>query len=188
MLAHGALNIEMLDSATGHAPQMVMTKRVSNNLLIVIGQDDFEHPDVVLEDYYENENVHLSGLGENGHYYEYVPTSGDVAEYPPVLTEGKSGEQVLGGEGYASADPVAAGDNNFGWLPFMLLGEAAAAGGIAAAASGGGGDDHHSEEKAVSSTINPVTDANNAGRPEFYCAWNSPESQIVIQLPDGSLI
>lgn len=88
----------------------------------------------MLEDYYDNENVHLIGLGENGQFYEYVPTSGDVAEYPPALTEGQSGEQVLGGEGYASADPLTASDNNFGWLPFMLLG--GAAGGVAIGASG----------------------------------------------------
>ncbi|MDW8847681.1 Ig-like domain-containing protein, partial [Erwinia sp. MMLR14_017] len=184
---HGALNIELTDSATGHAPQIVMTKRVGNHLLLVIGQDDFDHPDVVLEDYYANENVHLIGLGENGQYYEYVPTSGDVTEYPPALTEGKSGELVLGGEGYASADPVAAGDNSFGWLPFLLLGGAAAAGGIAVAASQGGGD-HHSSGKSISTTMNPVTDLDNDGCPEFSGSSNSPDSQVIIQLPDGTQI
>ncbi|WP_428944979.1 Ig-like domain-containing protein [Pantoea sp. FN060301] len=168
-----------------------MTKRVGNNLLIVVGGDDFEHPDIVLEDYYDNDNVHLIGLGENGQYYEYVPTSGDVAEYPPALAEGYSGEQVLGGEGFASADP-AAGDNNFGWLPFLLLGGAAAAGGIAIAAShggGGGGDDSHdAADKTISVTMNPVTDADNNGRPELSGTSNSPDSQVVIQLPDGTQI
>ncbi|MEM6162496.1 Ig-like domain-containing protein, partial [Erwinia sp. P6884] len=187
---HGAVNVELLDSTTGHAPQMVMTKRVGNNLLIVIGGDNFAHPDIVLEDYYDNNNVHLIGLGENGQYYEYVPTSGDVAEYPPALAEGHSGEQVLGGEGFAGADPLAAGDNNFGWLPFLLLGGAAAAGGIAIAAShGGGGGDHHAAAgKTISITMNPVTDADNNGRPEISGTSNSPDSQVVIHFPDGSEI
>ncbi|MCX0499653.1 Ig-like domain-containing protein, partial [Erwinia billingiae] len=187
---HGALNIELIDSTTGHAPQMILTKRLGNNLLLVIGQGDLEYPDVILEDYYENDNAHLVGLGENGQYYEYVPTSGDVAEYPPALTEGKSGELVLGGEGYASADPLVADDNSFGWLPFLLLGGAAAAGGIAAAASGsgGGGGSDSSETKTVTLTLDPITDADQNGRPEFSGSSNAADSQVVILLPDGTQI
>ncbi len=182
----GALNIELIDSATGHAPQMVVTRRVGNNLQLFFSQDDSQHPDIVLDDYYDNENVHLIGLGENGQFYEYVPTSGDVAEYPPALTEGQSGEQVLGGEGYASADPLTASDNNFGWLPFMLLG--GAAGGVAIGASGRGSSGHDSSAKSVSVTLDPVADSDNDGRPEFSGTSNSPNSQVVIQLPDGTQI
>ncbi|WP_262405313.1 Ig-like domain-containing protein, partial [Pantoea agglomerans] len=165
---------------------MVVTKRVGNNLQLFFSQDDSQHPDIVLEDYYDNENVHLIGLGENGQFYEYVPTSGDVAEYPPALTEGQSGEQVLGGEGYASADPLTASDNNFGWLPFMLLG--GAAGGVAIGASGRGSSGHDSSAKSVSVTLDPVADSDNDGRPEFSGTSNSPDSQVVIQLPDGTQI
>jgi hypothetical protein len=182
----GALNIELIDSATGHAPQMVVTRRVGNNLQLFFSQDDSQHPDIVLEDYYDNENVHLIGLGENGQFYEYVPTSGDVAEYPPALTEGQSGEQVLGGEGYASADPLTASHNNFGWLPFMLLG--GAAGGVAIGASGRGSSGHDSSAESVSVTLDPVADSDNDGRPEFSGTSNSPDSQVVIQLPDGTQI
>ncbi|WP_163641621.1 Ig-like domain-containing protein [Pantoea agglomerans] len=165
---------------------MVVTKRVGNNLQLFFSQDDSQHPDIVLEDYYDNENVHLIGLGENGQFYEYVPTSGDVAEYPPALTEGQSGEKVLGGEGYASADPLTASDNNFGWLPFMLLG--GAAGGVAIGASGRGSSGHDSSAKSVSVTLDPVADSDNDGRPEFSGTSNSPDSQVVIQLPDGTQI
>ncbi|MDF9912476.1 UNVERIFIED_ORG: hypothetical protein OKW14_004501 [Pantoea brenneri] len=165
---------------------MVVTRRVGNNLQLFFSQDDSQHPDIVLEDYYDNENVHLIGLGENGQFYEYVPTSGDVAEYPPALTEGHSGEQVLGGEGYASADPLTASDNNFGWLPFMLLG--GAAGGVAIGASGRGSSGHDSSAKSVSVTLDPVADSDNDGRPEFSGTSNSPDSQVVIQLPDGTQI
>ncbi|OQP33396.1 Ig-like domain-containing protein [Pantoea latae] len=184
----GAFNIELIDSATGHAPQMVMTKRVGNNLLLVIGEDDFEHPDVVLEEYYDNDNVHLVGPGENGYYYEYIPTSGDVAEYTPALTEGKSGELVLGDAGYPSADPLAGNDHSFGWLPFLLLGGAAGAAGIAIAASQGGGGGDDAEPTKLTVTLNPHTDLDNDGRPEFSGTSNSPHSQIVIQLPDGTQI
>ncbi|WP_187506409.1 Ig-like domain-containing protein [Pantoea agglomerans] len=165
---------------------MVVTRRVGNNLQLFFSQDDSQHPDIVLDDYYDNENVHLIGLGENGQFYEYVPTSGDVAEYPPALTEGQSGEQVLGGEGYASADPLTASDNNFGWLPFMLLG--GAAGGVAIGASGRGSSGHDSSAKSVSVTLDPVADSDNDGRPEFSGTSNSPNSQVVIQLPDGTQI
>ncbi|WP_235194764.1 Ig-like domain-containing protein, partial [Pantoea agglomerans] len=165
---------------------MVVTRRVGNNLQLFFSQDDSQHPDIVLEDYYDNENVHLIGLGENGQFYEYVPTSGDVAEYPPALTEGQSGEQVLGGEGYASADPLTASHNNFGWLPFMLLG--GAAGGVAIGASGRGSSGHDSSAKSVSVTLDPVADSDNDGRPEFSGTSNSPDSQVVIQLPDGTQI
>ncbi|MEN4801998.1 Ig-like domain-containing protein, partial [Pantoea agglomerans] len=165
---------------------MVVTRRVGNNLQLFFSQDDSQHPDIVLEDYYDNENVHLIGLGENGQFYEYVPTSGDVAEYPPALTEGQSGEQVLGGEGYASADPLTASHNNFGWLPFMLLG--GAAGGVAIGASGRGSSGHDSSAESVSVTLDPVADSDNDGRPEFSGTSNSPDSQVVIQLPDGTQI
>ncbi|UJQ26016.1 Ig-like domain-containing protein (plasmid) [Pantoea agglomerans] len=165
---------------------MVVTRRVGNNLQLFFSQDDSQHPDIVLEDYYDNENVHLIGLGENGQFYEYVPTSGDVAEYAPALTEGQSGEQVLGGEGYASADPLTASHNNFGWLPFMLLG--GAAGGVAIGASGRGSSGHDSSAKSVSVTLDPVADSDNDGRPEFSGTSNSPDSQVVIQLPDGTQI
>ncbi|WP_287061639.1 Ig-like domain-containing protein, partial [Pantoea sp.] len=165
---------------------MVVTRRVGNNLQLFFSQDDSQHPDIVLEDYYDNENVHLIGLGENGQFYEYVPSSGDVAEYPPALTEGQSGEQVLGGEGYASADPLTASHNNFGWLPFMLLG--GAAGGVAIGASGRGSSGHDSSAKSVSVTLDPVADSDNDGRPEFSGTSNSPDSQVVIQLPDGTQI
>ena len=35
-------------------------------------------------------------------------------------------------------------------------------------------------------TLDPVADSDNDGRPEFSGTSNSPDSQVVIQLPDGT--
>lgn len=67
--AHEAINIELIDIAAGHATQTVLTRRFGNNLLLAIGRDDFDHPDIVLEDYCKNKNIHPVGLDENGQYY-----------------------------------------------------------------------------------------------------------------------
>ncbi|WP_370516271.1 Ig-like domain-containing protein [Pantoea sp. 18059] len=68
----------------------------------------------------------------------------------------------------------------------MLLG--GAAGGVAIGASGRGSSGHDSSAKSVSVTLDPVADSDNDGRPEFSGTSNSPDSQVVIQLPDGTQI
>ena len=183
---HGAYNIELLDEQTGLAPQVVMTKRVGDDLWLVFDEDDKDAPDVILENYYDNDQIHLIGQAENGQYYEYIPTSGDVNEYTAAMVDGQSSEAVLGGEGSFVADPSAE-SNHFAWLPFLLLGGAGAAG-VAYAVSHNKDDDGGNSKSQIKITINSVKDLDNDGRPEFSGSSSSPNSKVTITFPDGKII
>ena len=184
----GKYNIELIDETTGHAPQLVTTKRVGNNLVLAFEDGDADAPDVILEDYYDNDSVHLIGQAENGQYYEYIPTSGEVADYPPAMLDGQNSQVVLGGEGSTIADPVADGDN-FAWLPFLLLGAATAGvAGVAWAASNNHNGGSHSASPKLNVTINPPTDEDKDGRPELSGTSSSPNADVTITLPDGSTL
>ncbi|MDU5191985.1 MAG: Ig-like domain-containing protein, partial [Mixta calida] len=184
----GKYNIELIDETTGHAPQLVTTKRVGNNLVLAFEGGDADAPDVILEDYYDNDSVHLIGQAENGQYYEYIPTSGEVADYPPAMLDGQNSQVVLGGEGSTIADPVADGDN-FAWLPFLLLGAATAGvAGVAWAASNNHNGGSHSASPKLNVTINPPTDEDKDGRPELSGTSSSPNADVTITLPDGSTL
>ncbi|MDU4290508.1 Ig-like domain-containing protein [Mixta calida] len=164
------------------------TKRVGNNLVLVFDGENTDDPDVILKDYYDNDSVHLIGQAENGQYYEYIPTSGEVADYPPAMLDGQNSQVVLGGEGSTIADPVLDGDN-FAWLPFLLLGAATAGvAGVAWAASRNHGDESHSVSPKLNVTINPLTDEDKDGRPELSGTSSSPNADVTITLPDGSTL
>ncbi len=183
--AQGKFNIELIDTATGHGPQVVMTKRVGNNLVLVFDGEDAD--DVILENYYENHEVHLIGQAENGQYYEYIPVSGEVNEYAPMLVDGGSSEAVLGAEPSAFADPANDG-NRFAWLPFLLLGAGAVGvGGLAYAAVKNKGSESDSA-RDIDIVINPATDKDKDGRPEISGSSSSPGSKVVITLPDGKTV
>ncbi|MCT4715741.1 Ig-like domain-containing protein [Enterobacteriaceae bacterium H18W14] len=182
---HGKLNIELIDAATGQGPQVLMTKRVGNNLVLFFDGEDTA--DVILEDYYENDEVHLIGQAENGQYYEYIPVSGDVNEYAPMLMDGGSGEAALGGEPSAFADPIA-DDNQFAWLPFLLFGAGAAGIGGLAYAAFKDKDSKPADDREISIVINPATDKDKDGRPEITGSSSSPDSKVVITLPDGTTV
>ncbi|MCT4703349.1 Ig-like domain-containing protein [Enterobacteriaceae bacterium H20N1] len=162
-----------------------MTKRVGNNLVLFFDGEDTA--DVILEDYYENDEVHLIGQAENGQYYEYIPVSGDVNEYAPMLMDGGSGEAALGGEPSAFADPIA-DDNQFAWLPFLLFGAGAAGIGGLAYAAFKDKDSKPADDHEISIVINPATDKDKDGRPEITGSSSSPDSKVVITLPDGTTV
>ncbi|ATM74959.1 hypothetical protein CRN79_03455 [Serratia fonticola] len=182
---NGAYNIELIDESTGLAPQLLMTKRIGKNLVLVF--EDENANDVILENYYDNDELHLIGKAENGQFYEYVPTSGNVSEYTPALMEGNGGEVALGGEGSTIANPVA-NDNQFAWLPFLLLGAATAGVGTAYAVSNHGKDHNDQPTAGITVTINPPTDEDKDGRPEISGTSSSPSANVEITLPDGSII
>ncbi|WP_168198814.1 Ig-like domain-containing protein [Jejubacter calystegiae] len=184
---HGHFNIELIDEQTGHAPQVIMTKRVGDNLVLVFEGDDENGSDVILEDYYQNEDIHLIGEAENGQYYEFIPTTGDVADYPPALADGSSSEQVLGGEGSSLADP-AADNQHFAWLPWIIFGGGALGMAGAAIASNSHGHGHSDEAREITIAIHPASDADKDGRPEFSGSSSSPNATVEITLPDGSRV
>lgn len=183
----GKFTIELQDSVTGRAPQMVKTKRVGNNLHLIFAGDDENNTDVILEDYYRNEDLRLIGQSEDGQYYEYVPTTGEMSDYTLLLKDGSSSTIALGGEGSALATPSDEG-NTFAWLPLLLLGGGAAlAGGAAYAQSQRENNESGSDSHNVAISMNPTTDNDQDGRPEFS-GTSTPDAVVVIKLPDGAEI
>lgn len=122
-------NYELFDSATGAAPQQVVVKKQGNDLHVFLDEDD--QVDLVIKDYYGEEESPLIGLGDDGQYYAYVAESGLEGEYIPLLNDGVLAAQVLGGDALlAAALPI-------NWTPILYgLGGLLAAGLVAAAVGG----------------------------------------------------
>ncbi|HGO5824549.1 TPA: hypothetical protein ACK3JW_002272, partial [Mannheimia haemolytica] len=126
------VNYQLIDNVTGHGPQNLLAKREGKDLVITLDQEGNETPDIIIKNYYDNEEVTnlLVGLHENGNIYAYVPESGEVADAVSVLAEEMVKPQALGGEELDS----------FLWAfnPWYLVGLAAVGAGIAIAARGKG--------------------------------------------------
>ena len=76
---HSGEKYELKDLSTQHAPEEVLFTRQGKNLLIKFKGDgaqniDFNAPaDVVLEDYYDNNQITIGGTSESDIFYSYVP-------------------------------------------------------------------------------------------------------------------
>lgn len=76
--AQDKVNYQLIDQATGLAPQQIIAKRVGNDLQILLENGD-QIPDIIIQNYYADElsdstNL-LVGQHENGKVYTYVPLS-----------------------------------------------------------------------------------------------------------------
>lgn len=118
----------LLDNQTGFAPHTILIKRIGNHL--GIGFKKNGQPDLIIEDFYNQESAGIVGLAENQEYYYYVPESGDKASFIPQLTENSPAV-------WHALGPVEAGHD----FPWMWVAGLAGLGLIAAAAGGGGGSD-----------------------------------------------
>ena len=101
---------EFKDLATGRAPEEVAMTRKGKNLLIKFKDNptdnDQGEPDVVIEGFYDQDDIRLVGLAEDGQLYQYVPHEGDVSFLASNLADGVTSFQSLG---YGMAVPAASG-------------------------------------------------------------------------------
>ncbi|UNU73254.1 Ig-like domain-containing protein [Moraxella nasovis] len=125
-------NYEFIDEKTGVAPDHIVTKRVGNDLHIAL--DDDGATDLILEDFYDSENIALIGQAENGEYYYYIPDTGEVADYVTNLALGDIEGQALGGSSLTAPWWAGVVETKAAIWPWLL--GLAALGGIAAAAGG----------------------------------------------------
>ncbi|WP_072576437.1 hypothetical protein [Suttonella ornithocola] len=137
------VNYEFYDDATGVAPDHIVTKREGNDLYVSF-EEEGQNPDLIIEDFYGNNDQGLIGLAENGEYYYYVPDTGEVAQYVTNLTPGMIEGQALGGSSFVVpfwlALPAAAS------IPFAAgLAGLASIGAIAAVASSNGSDSNNKD-------------------------------------------
>ncbi|OOF87672.1 hypothetical protein BKG93_00740 [Rodentibacter ratti] len=127
-------NYQLVDDQTGLGPQNIIAKREGKDLKIFLEDGDM-NPDVVIKDYYGDENSEevtnlIVGQHENGGIYAYVPESGLKANAVSMLAEEVAAPQALGGEDLGSAF--------WAFNPWWLLALVPLAAGIAIAASNGG--------------------------------------------------
>ncbi len=127
------VNYEFIDQSIARAPNHVITKRVGGDLHISFERDGVQ-PDLIIEDFYDNEDQALIGLSEDGNYYYYVPDTGEVYDYVTQLEVGAVEGQALGGEPQAAPWWIAAAEGGFGILPWL-----AGIGLVGAVIGGGGG-------------------------------------------------
>ncbi|WP_240918150.1 Ig-like domain-containing protein, partial [Metapseudomonas otitidis] len=124
----------LADKETGLSPENITVRRVGKNLHIFLEGEPFEHPTVIIEDFFEY-NSELVGMAEGGAYYAYVSSNGDDDFSGALaLQDGESSALVLGGD-------MAAGDVDrtaFGLLPWIAGGALGAGAGLGAINSGGG--------------------------------------------------
>ena len=101
---------EFKDLATGRAPEEVAMTRKGKNLLIKFKDNPTDNgqgePDVVIEGFYDQDDIRLVGLAEDGQLYQYVPHEGDVSFLASNLADGVTSFQSLG---YGMAVPAASG-------------------------------------------------------------------------------
>ncbi|MDG6882116.1 Uncharacterised protein [Phocoenobacter uteri] len=111
--AQRGVNYELLNTLSGLAPQNIITKRIDQDLLIILdegeggGSPDEIVPDVVIKGYYgemqgEAGNTDatgvLVGLHQNGKYYAYIPESSDPTNAVSVLEDNMAEPQAIGGQ------------------------------------------------------------------------------------------
>jgi VCBS repeat-containing protein len=112
-------NYELVDEATGHAPNHLLTKRVGNDLQVSFAEDS-GNPDLIIEGFYDEADSALIGMAEDGSYYYYVPDSGEVTDFVTELEAGDIQGQALGGNAQAAPWWVGASEtDSFNMLPWL---------------------------------------------------------------------
>lgn len=131
--ATSKVNYQLIDQATGLAPDHIITKRIGKDLHVSMDSDERES-DLIIEGYYDQADSALIGQAEDGSYYYYVPDTGEVANFVTELAEDSIQGQALGGNAQSTPYWVgAAEDSGFNWLPWLVGLAGLAAVGIALA-------------------------------------------------------
>ncbi len=138
VLARDVQKLEILQAATGFAPDVIKARRVGADLHLDLMEqaESFEH--LVLEGYYEEgAAAPIQGLAETEAVLGYMPLSGDPGLRLSALVDGVSAAYALGTgaglSGGALGGIVASAFPMGGWLPAL-------GGGLALGGLGGGGD------------------------------------------------
>ncbi|SSY80833.1 Ig-like domain-containing protein [Alysiella crassa] len=127
--AKNKVNYQLIDNATGFAPENIMTLRQGDDLMIMLNDGD-TNSDIVIKGYFDGKTDSLLvGLHETGKMYAYIPVSAKPTDAITVLAEQVSSMQALGGT-ELSAEPTWTSYAPQGWLrilaPFMFAAVAAA--------------------------------------------------------------
>ena len=170
--AQNDVNYQLIDQNTGYAPENITTKRVGNDLQIAFEGSDIEQPDLIIEDYYDQDNSNLLvGAHENGNLYPYVPETGVQTDAVTLLAQEVSVGQALGGEALKSA--------MWAFNPWWLLALVPIAG-IAIAA----GHDSSSGSKDTTPPGAPTVTANVGGSVDVVPPSEADTKTVTIRYTD----
>ncbi len=95
--AQKGANYEFFDQSIDRAPNHIISKRIDNDLHISFERNGQE-TDLIIEDFYSNDEQALIGIAEDGEYYHYIPDTGQVEDYVTQLENGDIEGSALGGE------------------------------------------------------------------------------------------
>ena len=187
------VNYELFDTATGKAPQHIVTKRVGKDLHVLVDEEGQES-DLIIEGFYNDPDSALIGLAEDGAYYYYVPDSGEIAHFVTELSSGDVTGQALGGQAQSNPWWVGASESDgFNALPWLM---GLAGLGIAGAALGGGSSSSKGSDKDTTAPNAPkVEDVTNIdedgdGTPDktVISGKTEPGAEVIVKDKDGNVI
>ncbi|MDO5680207.1 MAG: Ig-like domain-containing protein, partial [Pelistega sp.] len=159
--AQNHVNYEFVDEATGKGPQHIIAKRVNNDLHVSF-EENQDEADLIIEEYYSQEDSQLIGLGEDGRYHAYIADSNQAADATNHLLAGQiEGQYLPEDAGFIAPWWIGAGASGASSVLWPILGVLAGAGLIAGAASGGssgGGSGPDTTPPAAPKTAPALTD------------------------------
>ncbi|HCA5060707.1 TPA: hypothetical protein MW168_003341, partial [Acinetobacter baumannii] len=165
--AKNKVNYEFVDEVTGKAPKHIIAKRVENDLHISF-EENGDVPDLIIQDFYLQEDSQLIGLGDDGNYHYYIADTHEKIDYATQLQVGQvEGQYLPDDKGFLLPWWIGAGIGTNLW---PILGVAAGAALIFGGSSGGS-----SSSKPVKDTTAPTaptvkdvhnTDNDGDGQPD----------------------
>ncbi|PID64540.1 MAG: hypothetical protein CR963_00390, partial [Gammaproteobacteria bacterium] len=105
---------EFFDHSIDRAPNHITTKRIGDDLHISFERDG-QDTDLIIEEFYNNDQQALIGIAEDGQYYHYIPDTGEVRDYVTQLAPNDIEGQALGGEHMIAPLWVALPAGGFPW-------------------------------------------------------------------------
>ncbi|WP_244152313.1 Ig-like domain-containing protein, partial [Psychrobacter pasteurii] len=187
--ATNKVNYELVDQATGRAPDHIITKRVGKDLHVLM-EESGEESDLIIEGYYDEADSALIGMAEDGSYYYYIPDTGEVADFVTELASGDVEGQALGGNAYQTPYWVGAVDEaGFGVLPWL-----AGLAGIGALIAALDDDDNDPSDTTPPNppTVEDVTniDEDGDGTPDstIISGKTEPGAEVIVKDKDGNVI
>ncbi|WP_264695184.1 Calx-beta domain-containing protein [Moraxella bovis] len=115
------VNYEFFDHSIGRAPNHIIAKRKGKDLHVSFEREG-QNDDLIIEGFFEDEYKALIGVAEDGHYYYYIPDTGEVADYVTQLQDADVEGQALGGEHHLTPLWLMLPTGTFPWWPLLGLG------------------------------------------------------------------
>lgn len=129
------------EGENGVAPENITLKRVGKNLHVILEGSDIEHPELIIEGFYDHPGE-LVGKGEDGQWHEYIATSGEEKDDAAFLMDGETSGVALGTGTVAGLDGLVVASTAISpaLLALGALAALAAAAGLGYLIGRGGGD------------------------------------------------